>query len=147
MAEALAVISLVSAAFSAVEQKKQSREQKKQNRISNKIAAISRRRGVKRQIAASRIQVAQQQATGFQLGVSGGTAVLGAEAGVRSDTASSIGASNLQAAGQGFIAESQNRVSTSQGNQAVFGAITSIAGGLATNPQAVAGLEDLFGIA
>ncbi len=147
MATALAVVAGIGAVFGAVQQRKVSKEQRRQNRISNKIAAISRRRNVKRQIAASRIQVAEQQAAGFQLGVEGGTAVQGAGAGVLSDTASSIGASNLQATGQGFIAQSQNRVSTAQSNQATFGAITSIAGGLAVNPQAVAGLEDLFGIA
>jgi|LGOV01.1.fsa_nt_gb hypothetical protein len=146
MATALLVVGAIGAVAGAVEQRKIGKAQRKQNRLTNKIAAITRRRGVKRQIAASRIQVAQQQAVGFQLGVSGGSAVQGASAGVLSDTASTIGASNLQATGQGFIAGFQNDISRAQGNQSIAGAVTSIAGGLSSNPQAIAGLEDLFGV-
>lgn len=146
MATGLAIVSAIGAVVGAVEQRKIGKAQRKQNKITNKIAAVTRRRGVKRQIAASRIQLAQQAASGFQLGVAGGTAVQGAQAGVQSDTASTIGASNLQATGQGFIAGFQDDISRAQGNQAIAGAVTSIAGGLAVNPQATAGLEDLFGI-
>lgn len=146
MATALAVISIVSAGVSAVQQAKIGRTQRKQNKLQNKIASIQRRRGVKRQIAASRIQVAQQQQAGFQLGVSGGTAVQGAVAGVRSDTASTIGASNLQATGQGFIAGFQDDISRLQTTQSFAGAISSITGGLASNEQALAGIEDFLGL-
>ena len=144
MATALAVVSIIGAVAGVVQQKKISKEQKKQNKLNNKVAAIERTRNVKRSIAASRIQVATQQAAGFQLGVSGGTAVQGAGAGVLSDTASTIGQSNLQSVGQGFIAASQDRVSTAQTNQAAFGAISSITGSLSQNEKAVAALESVF---
>lgn len=147
MATGLLVVSAIAAVAGAVEQRKIGKAQRRQNKLTNKIAAITRRRSVKRQIASSRIQVAQQQALGFQLGVSGGTAVAGGTAGILSDTASTIGASNLQATGQGFLAGFQDDISRAQGNQAIAGAVTSLAGGLAVNPQAVAGLEDLFGVA
>lgn len=147
MATALAVISVIGAVGGALEQRKISKAQKKQNRLTNKVAAISRRRAVKRNIAASRIQVAQQQAVGFQLGVSGGSAVEGANASVLSDTASGIGASNLDFTSQGFLAGFQNDISNAQQTQANFGAVTSIAGGLASNGQATAALEDFFGVA
>lgn len=143
MATALAVISLIGIGVSAVQQRKISKEQKKQNRIANKVAAITRQRNVKRQIAASRIQVAQQQAAGFELGVSGSTAVIGATAGVISDTASTIGQSNLQATGQQFIAESQNRVSSLQQTQSLFNTVSAVTGGLASNPQALSAITSL----
>ncbi len=143
MATALAVVGVISAFAGAREQRKIGRAQRKQNRLTNKIAAITRRRNVKRGIAASRIQVAQQQAAGFQLGVAGGTAVQGAAAGVVSDTASGIGFSNLQFTGQQFQAGFADDISRAQGNQATFGAVTSIAGGLSQNPQAVAALTNL----
>jgi hypothetical protein len=145
MATALAVISVVTAVAGAVEQRKIGKAQKKQNKLSNKVAAIGRRRNVKRQIAASRIQAGQAQAAGFQLGVGGSTAVQGAVAGITSDTASSIGSSNLQFASQGFLADFSNDISNAQSNQATFGAISSISGGIASNPQSVAALESLVG--
>ncbi len=141
MATGLAVIAAIGAVAGAVQQRKISKAQKRQNKLTNKIAAITRRRNVKRTIASSRIQTALQQSLGFALGVSGGTAEQGAVAGVRSDTASAIGQSNLQFAGQGFLAGFQNDISNAQQSQATLGAITSIAGGLASNPQAVAALE------
>lgn len=143
MATALAVVSVIGAVAGAVEQRKISKAQKKQNRLTNKIAAITRQRNVKRSIAASRIQTAQQQAAGFQLGVAGGTAVQGATAGVLSDTASTIGQSNLQFAAQQFSAGFSNEISQAQSNQANFGAISSIAGGIAGSPQTIAALEGL----
>jgi hypothetical protein len=146
MATALAVISVIGAVGGFVQQRKISKAQKKQNKLTNKVAAISRRRNVKRSIAASRIQIAQQQSMGFSLGVAGGTAVQGATSGVASDTASGIGQSNLQFASQGFLSGFSNDISQAQQNQAGFGAISSIAGGLAGNAKAVAGLEDFFGI-
>lgn len=146
MATALAVISVVSAVVGAVKQNKIAKAQRKQNKIANKVAAITRRRGVKRQIAASRVRAAQAQAAGFSLGVGGSTAVQGAVAGVRSDTASTVGFSNLQSAGQGHIADLQNNISLLQQQQATVGAIGSIAGTLAGNPKAVAGIENFFGV-
>jgi hypothetical protein len=145
MAEALVVISILSTAASVVQKRKINKEQKKQNKLHNKIEAIKRRRGIKKQIAASRIQIAQQQSMGFNLGVSGSSSVAGAAAGVTSDTATSIGASNLQFTGQEFNAGFANNISDAQSSQATFGAISSIAGGLASNEQAVAGVEDFFG--
>lgn len=146
MATGLAIVAAIGAVAGAVQQRKIGKEQKKQNKIKNKLAAIKRNRDIKRSIAASRIQIAEQQAVGFQLGVSGGTAVQGASAGVQSDTASAIAASNVQFSGQQQLAQSQDRISNIQGTQAIAGAVTSIAGGLASNPQAVAGIEDVFGV-
>ena len=146
MATALGVISVVAGVFSAVQQKKISKAQKKQNTLTNKIAAITRRRNVKRSLAASRIQSAQAQAAGFELGVAGSTSVAGAVSGITSDTASSIGQSNLQATGQGFISDLSNQISSLQTSIATSNAVSSIAGGLASNPQAVAGIEDFLGL-
>ncbi len=143
MATALAIVSIIGIGVSAVQQRKIGKEQRKQNRLTNKIAAISRRRAVKRSIASSRIQVGLQQSLGFQLGVSGGTAVQGSTAGLVSDTASAVGASNLQFTGQQFSAGFADNISRLQGTQALSGAVTQITGGLASNPQAVAALESL----
>lgn len=146
MATALLVISAASAVFGAVKQRKISKAQKRQNTLTNKIAAITRRRNVKRQLASSRIQAAQVQAAGFELGVAGSTAVEGAVAGITQDTASTIGQSNLQATGQGFIADLSNQISSLQTSIATASAVSSIAGGLAGNAQAVAGVEDFLGV-
>ncbi len=145
MATALLVISAASAVYSGVQKRKITKEQKKQNKLSNKIAAISRRRNVKKQIAASRIQIAQQQSAGFELGVGGSTAVQGAVAGITGDTASSIGASNLQFAGQGFLADMQDNISDISGQIGISNAVGALAGGIGGNAQAVAGVEDFFG--
>ncbi len=141
----LAGISAASAVYSGVQQRKVRKAQKKQNRLTNKIAAIGRRRNIKKQIASSRIRIAQAQSMGFNLGVSGGTAVQGAVSGITSDTASSIGFSNLQSVGQGFLADIQDNISDLSSNIGISNAIGGIAGGLANNPKAVAGLDDLFG--
>jgi len=146
MATALAVISIVSTVVGAVKQNKIAKAQRKQNKIRNKIASIGRRRNVKKQIAASRVRAAQAQSAGFSLGVGGSTAVAGAVAGVQSDTASSVGFSNLQSTGQGFIASLQNDISVLGQQISTVGAIGSIAGGLASNPKAVAGIENFFGV-
>jgi len=145
MATALAVVSVIGAVGGLVQQRKISKAQRRQNRLTNKIAAITRQRNVKRSIATSRIQVAQQQALGFQLGVSGGTAVQGGVAGIRSDVASTIGASNLQFTGATFVSGLQDEISRAQQAQAGFGAVTNIAGSLAGNEQAVAALTGLAG--
>lgn len=143
MATALLVVAAVGAGASALEQRKISKAQRRQNKLTNKIAAITRQRNVKRSIAASRIQVAQQQAAGFQLGVAGGTAVQGAVGGVVSDVASAVGQSNLQFTGQQFISGFQDEISRAQQAQAGFGALSSISGSLAGNPQATAALTNL----
>lgn len=143
MATALLVVSAIGAGASALQQRKISKAQRRQNRLTNKIAAITRQRNIKRSIASSRIQVAAQQAAGFQLGVAGGTAVQGAAGGVISDVATSIGQSNLQFTGQQFISGLQDEISRAQQAQAGFGAVSSIAGGLANNPQATAALTNL----
>ncbi len=145
MATALAVVSVIGAVAGAVQQRKISKAQRRQNKLTNKVAAIARQRNVKRSIAASRIQVAEQQAAGFQLGVAGGTAVQGAVAGVRGDTATAIGASNLQFTSQTFLAGFQDDISRAQQSQAAFGAVSSIASGLAQNEQAVTALTSLAG--
>ena len=118
MATGLAIVAAIGAVAGAVEQRKISKAQRRQNKLTNKIAAITRQRSIKRSIASSRITVAQQQAAGFQLGVAGGTAVQGAAAGVVSDVASTIGASNLQFTGQQFISGFQDEISRAQQAQA-----------------------------
>jgi hypothetical protein len=143
---ATAVFGFIAAAgaiYGAVQQRKIGKTQRRQNKLSNKIASIARRRNVKRSIASARIQVGLQQALGFQLGVSGGTAVQGGTAGVISDTASGVGFSNLQFTGQEFNAQFQDDISRFQGQQALGGAVANIAGGLASNPQATAALTNL----
>ncbi|MEE8207844.1 MAG: hypothetical protein V3T88_02670 [Nitrosomonadaceae bacterium] len=143
MATGLAIVAAIGAVAGAVQQRKISKAQRRQNKLTNKVAAITRQRNVKRSIAASRIQVGIQQSLGFQLGVGGGTAVQGGTAGILSDTASTIGQSNLQFASQGFLSGFQDDISRAQQSQAAFGAVTSIAGGLASNPQATAALTNL----
>lgn len=145
MAAALLVVSAISTIASAVKQKKIAKAQEKQNKIANKVSAIGRSRKIKQAIASSRIQAAEAQAAGFQLGVSGGTAVQGAVQGVRQDTASAIGSSNLQTAGSGFIADIQSSISSLQGQVSTFQTISSIATSIAGSPQAVGALEDAFG--
>ena len=52
----------------------------------------------------------------------------GSVAGVTSDTAGAIGASNLQFTGQQAVADLADRISGFQSPQAAFGAVQSIAG-------------------
>lgn len=143
MATAALVISFVGAVGGFVQARKMAKAQKKQNKITNKVAAIARQRSIKQSIAARRIAVAQQQSIGFNLGVSGGTAVAGGVAGITSDTASAIGASNLQFTGQQFVSGLQDDISGFQQNANAFGAVSRFAGGVASNPQAVAALDSL----
>ena len=145
MAVALAAVAAIGAIAGAVQQRKISKAQKRQNRLTNRVAAITRQRETKRLVASRRIQIGIQQAAGFQLGVSGGTAVQGAVAGQIGDVATAIGQSNLQFAGQQFISGIQDDISGFQSNIATFGAITSIAGGLSQSPQAVSALTSLVG--
>ena len=134
MATALAVISVVAAGVSAVQQRKAAKVQRRQNEVSNRIQANQRVRSVKRAIAASRVRAGEIQAAGFQGGVAGGTAVSGALGGLRSDLGSSIGASNQQLTGQQQLSSLSNRISSLQSGAATAGAVSSIAGGLA-QPQ------------
>ncbi len=143
MATGLAVVAAIGAVVGAVQQKKISKAQKRQNRLTNKIAAIDRQRSTKRAIAASRIQVADTQAVGFQLGVGGSTAVQGATAGILGDTATALGASNLQLEGQQFLSGLSDDISGFQQTGATAGAVSSIAGGLASNPRATAAITNL----
>ena len=150
MATAALVVTAIAAVGGAIQQRKISKAQKKQNKIQNRIAAITRRRNVKRAIAASRIQVAEQQAVGFQLGVAGGTAVEGAVAGRRTDIATAIQQSNIQFTGQEAIADLADRISGFQSVGATFGAIQNIAGSFAggagtTGAQSRAAVSEFFG--
>lgn len=126
--EAALAISVISAIGGAVQQRKISRAQKKQNKIQNRLSAIKRSRDTKRAIAQSRIQRAELEAAGFQLGVSGGSAVAGSTAGVQSDTASAIGASNLQTVGSASIADLSNQISGFQQVGQAFQSVGQIAG-------------------
>jgi len=143
MATALAVVAAIGAVVGAVETRKGRKAQKRQTLLANKVSAITRQRDVKRAIATQRVQVAEQQAIGFQLGVAGSSAVAGAGAGVISDTASSIAQSNLQATSQGFLADFSNSISASQGRAINARTVSSIAGGIAQNDQFVAALDSL----
>ena len=128
MAIAAGVITAIAAVGSFVKQRKISKEQRKQNKIQNRIAAITRRRNIRRTIAQSRIRNAELQSVGFQLGVGGGTAVAGAVAGTTSDTAGTIGQSNLQFTGQQAISSISDRISSLQSGAAAFNAVGQIAG-------------------
>ena len=145
LTQALLAVSAAGAVAGAVQQRRAGRLQRKQNKISNKIAAIQRQRSIKQSIAQRRIAVAQQQSLGFQLGVSGGTAVQGGVAGLTSDTASSIGASNLQFQGQQFISSLSDDISRARSSANTFGSVSQFAGGLANSPQAQAALTSLVG--
>lgn len=147
MATGLLILSAVSAIGGAIQQRKVSKAQRKQNKIQNRIAAISRRRNIRRSIAERRIQTAEIQSVGFQLGVSGGTAVQGAVAGVTTDVAGAIGASNLQFRGQQAVADLANRISGFQQTQQAFGAVGAIAQqfGGEQGAQSRAAVADLVG--
>lgn len=145
MATALLVVSAIGVGASAIQQRRASREQRRQNVVQNRVAAITRSRRVRQTIAQSRIESARLTSLGFQLGAEGGTAVQGAIGGVASDTASAIQASNLQFTSQQSLVSSQNRVSGLQSTGALFGAVGSVAGGLAQSPQATAALTNLVG--
>ncbi len=144
MATGLLVLSAISAVGSVLQRRKISREQRKQNEVQNRIAAISRSRDIRRSIAASRIRTAEAQSMGFQLGVAGGTAQLGAEAGILSDTASGIGAANLQFTGQEALVASQNRISGLQSSAQSLSSLSSLTGTLA-QPQNFAAVQSLVG--
>ncbi len=146
MATALLVVSAISAVAGVVQQRRASKEQRRQNIAQNRVAAISRSRRVRQAIAQQRVETARLQSTGFQLGVAGGTAVAGSVAGVASDTSSAVQASNIQFTSQQALAASQNRVSGLQSSGATFGALSSLTGAIGGNEQAVAGIENFFGV-
>lgn len=123
-----AFVTAAAAVGSAVKQRKISKEQKKQNKIQNRMAALARRRNIRKLIAQSRISRANAQSVGFQLGVGGSTAVEGATAGITSDTASSVGASNQQFTGQQAISSITDRISSLQSASAGFQAVGALAG-------------------
>lgn len=139
----MAVVSAIAAVFSAVRTRKAGKEQRRQNEIQNRIAATKRVRNIRRSIAQARIRRAQVESSGFQLGVSGSTAVSGAVAGITSDVGGVIGAANQQFTGQQAIVASQNRVSQFQQQAATFGAISNLAGQF--NDQNIAAITDLAG--
>ncbi len=147
MSTGFLVIQGIAAIAGLLEQRKVTKAQKKQNKIKNKIAAVARRRSVRQSIAAKRIRTADILAAGFQLGVSGGTAVSGATAGLASDTASGIGASNLQFSGQQAIADLSDNISGFQQNIGTFGAIGAAAAPFAgsAGAQNRAAVTDFFG--
>ena len=142
MATALAIVSVVAAGVSAVQQRKAAKVQKKQNEVSNRIAANQRVRSVKRSIAAGRVQRGQIQAAGFSAGVAGGSAGAGATGGLSSDQASAQGASNQQFTGQLALTSLSNQITSLQSKAATAGAVGNIAGNLAQpqNFEAVSGL-------
>lgn len=143
----LQVVVGVAAVAGTVQQRRAGREQRRQNEIQNRIAATRRVRNIRRTIAEARIRRGQAEAAGFQFGVSGGTAVSGAVAGITSDVGGVIGAANQQFTGQQAIAESQNRVSQLQQSASTFGAISSLAGQFtgAQGAQNVAAIQSLVG--
>ena len=144
MATAVLVISAIG---SAVAQRKASKAQRKQNEIQNRIAATRRARDIRRSIAQRRIRTADIQAAGFQLGVAGGTAQVGAQAGVVSDTAGAIGAANQQFTGQQAISSLSDRISSLQSTAQTFQSVGAIAGQFsgAQGAQNTAAITDLVG--
>jgi hypothetical protein len=122
------VVTLISTALSVNESRKARKEGVKQTKIRNRIAANKRVRDIKRTIAKSRVDRASAEAAGFQFGVSGGSAVSGATAGIQGDLGGSIGAANQQFTGQQAIAESQNKIAGFEGRSQTFGSIASISG-------------------
>lgn len=142
MTEIALVISLVATAFSANESRKARKEQKKQGEIKTRIAANKRVRDIKKTIAKSRVDRAAAESAGFQFGVSGGSAVSGATAGIGSDTATSIGAANQQFTAGIAIQQSNDRIAGFQGKSSVFGSIASIAGNFA-GPQGQANIDSI----
>lgn len=142
MATAALVIGAIGTVSSIVQQRRAGKEQRKQNQIRNRIAATKRVRDIRRNIAAARIRRAEVQSAGFEFGVSGGTAVQGAEFGITGDLAGSIGAANQQLTGQQAIISSQNQVSRLQQSAATFGGIANLAGQF--DEQAVASIKSLI---
>ena len=120
---------------------------RRQVQIQNRIAATKRVRNIRQTIAEARVRRAQAESAGFQFGVSGGTAVQGAVAGITGDVGGEIGAANQQFTGQQAIAESQNRVSSLQQQASTFGSIASLAGMFtgAGGEQNIAAISDLVG--
>lgn len=128
-------------------QRKAGKEQRRQVQIQNRIAATKRVRNIRQTIAEARVRRAQAESAGFQFGVSGGTAVQGAVAGITGDVGSVIGAANQQFTGQEAIAESQNRISSLQQSASTFGSIASLASMFtgAGGEQNIAAISDLVG--
>lgn len=143
------VITLISTAASVNESRKARKEAVKQTQIRSRIAANKRVRDIKRTIAKSRVDRAAAESAGFQFGVSGGSAVQGATAGLQSDTATAIGASNQQFTGAQAIASSQNKIAGFQGRASTFGSIASLSGSFiggsdSQGAQNRAAFSDLF---
>jgi len=134
MATALAVVSVVLAGVSAVQQRKAAKVQRKQNEVANRIAANQRIRSVKRGIAAGRVRRGEIIAAGFRGGVSGGSAVSGATGALASDVSSAQGASAQQFTGQLALTSLSNQISSIQSRAATTAAGSQIAGGL-SQPQ------------
>lgn len=144
MATAALVVTAVAGVASVVSGRKAAKAQRKQNKVANRIAANKRVRSIKKSIAARRVRQGQIDSAGFQLGVQGGSAVQGASAGLSSDSASSIGASNQQFTGQQAISNLSNTISGHQQDVSTFSGIAGLAAPF-TNPQNVAALEATFG--
>lgn len=123
----MSAVSTIAAVIGIKKQRDVSKEQRRQNSIRNRIASTKRVRDIKRAVAATRVRRAEAQAAGFDLGVSGGSAVQGAVAGISGDLASSLAAANQQFTGQQAIAASQNIISSLQQDIATLGAVGQLA--------------------
>lgn len=128
MATAALIVAIGGTIASLALQRKAGKEQRRQVQIQNRIAATKRVRNIRQTIAEARVRRAQAESAGFQFGVSGGSAVQGAVAGITGDVGGAIGAANQQFTGQEAIAESQNRISSLQQSASTFGSIASLAG-------------------
>ena len=137
----LAIISIISAGVSAVQQRKAAKVQRRQNEVSNRIAANQRVRSVKRSIAAGRIRRGEIIAAGFRGGISGGSTVAGATGALASDQASAQAASTQQLTGQLALTSLSNRISGLQSSAATFGAVSAIAGGI-SQPQTLSAIQN-----
>jgi hypothetical protein len=147
MVTAAAVATIIGAGAAVVggiQSYRAGKEQRRQNAVSNRISATRRIRSIRAAIARGRVQRAEQQASGFSLGVGGGTAVAGGVAGTNAAVNSAITGSNQQFSGQQVIASSNNSISGFQSSASLAGAVGGIAGQFA-DPQAGAAVSNLFG--
>ena len=122
------VVGAGAAVYGGIQSQKARKEQRRQNEVSNRIAATQRVRNVRQAVARGRVQRAEQEAAGFSMGVSGGTAVAGGVAGTQGAVNSAITGSNQQFTGQTALANISNRISQFQGNAQLAGDIGGIAG-------------------
>lgn len=146
----IATVALVATAgtaiYGAIQNRDANKERKRQAEVANRIEATKRISNIRNAIARGRVQRAEQEAAGFGLGVSGGTAVAGAVAGTQGGVNSAIAASNQQFTGQQAVAAIGNRAQRYSNNAQLasdIGGITSLFAGPG-GQQNIAAIQGLF---